>query len=686
MHDFGSLLTVVISQVAAAVLVMSWLRSRTPMSFAWALGWLLVVSKLSLQLSGADAGVAGQVAGDCSIQIAALIFLDSINRVYLGSKAHIPMAYLCALPIALFTAGTHYLPGSVPAIPFFLTMLVLAAVGGGFWALRSQYVRKEVSLAVIAVATALVSRAVFAHQLDRGPNVILGVVFGMTGIAFLKRYSRGSTGSFLTVAGLFGNSLIMLLSQFPGESPEMLPKLEHGSEFLWILSAVGMIIVLMEEDARVMRDLQQREKRLREELQHYASVQVASQVEAGDDKIYLPACKAIADRSPFREVALLRRNARGEAEVMCYSELITANKAGIAAMTEQYSKGDPDLRLSFQGSRSVIVSTNEHRRRRNHKVPGRSMIVTLPSQSGKAQGWLWLASPRAGWSTIHADELLPLESLASRLAVSMENRELTRMLIRTDKLAGLGKLAGGVAHELNNPLTVVAGYAEIIHESTLEPSTRKQTAKILSEAMRMKRIIEDLNRFSQPPTAEYGAQNMVEVLTEVGQSLQTDLIRRGVSFELHSSGGTPIVYGCRDSLSQVFFQLIINSAEAMERADRDGKSRTDGRIRVDVDQKDGRVSVLVSDNGPGFAEPERVFDPFYTTKDPGEGPGLGLSVSYGLIQEHQGDIHAYNLQPRGAAVNVILPSAPAEVMQMPAPHRVAGLPVASLPVAIAQSA
>jgi C4-dicarboxylate-specific signal transduction histidine kinase len=268
----------------------------------------------------------------------------------------------------------------------------------------------------------------------------------------------------------------------------------------------------------------------------------------------------------------------------------------------------------------------------------------------------------------------------------MENRELTKMLIRTDKLAGLGKLAGGVAHELNNPLTVVAGYAEIIHESTLEPSTRKQSSKILQEAMRMKRIIEDLNRFSQPPTAEYCANDMVDVMREVGQSLQTDLIRRGVSFELHATGGPPIVYGCRDSLVQVFFQLVLNAAEAMERMDRDGKSHPDGQVRVDIEQKDGRVQVLVTDNGPGFSEPERIFDPFYTTKDPGEGPGLGLSVSYGLIQEHQGDIHAYNLKPCGAAVSVNLPCAPAEVMHMPAPSRYAGLPTASVPDGIAITA
>jgi signal transduction histidine kinase len=682
MHDFGSLLTVVVLQVAAAVLVTTWLRSRTPISFSWALGWMLVLCRLGLQLAASQVGTFGAILGDCCMQMAGLVFLDSVDRSYLNPTSRIPMLWVCAAPIMLFVAGSHYLPAFVPHIFFFLLMVAATAACACLWALRVTDISKTVSLSAIAVAALLGVRDVLHHQPQNAVNLAIAVSLCMTAISFAGRYPRRSTGSVLTISGFVGNTAIMLLMQLASDGDGVLLNLEHASDFLWILSAVGMVIVLMEEEARTVRDLQQRERRIREELQHYAGVQIDLKVETGDDRIYLPACNAIAERSPFREVALLKRNARGEAEVLCHSELRTANKAGIAATTQRYSVGDADLRLSYQGSRSVIVRTNENHRRRNHKVPGRSMLVSMPGQSGKAQGWLWLASPANGWEEITTDDLLPLESLASRLAVSMENRELTRMLIRTDKLAGLGKLAGGVAHELNNPLTVVAGYAEIIHESTLEPSTRKQTAKIMAESMRMKRIIEDLNRFSQPPTAEYCANDMVDVLREVGQSLQTDLIRRGVSFELHSTGGNAVVYGCRDSLSQVFFQLVLNAAEAMERADRDGPVHNDGHVRVDVDNKDGRVQVLVTDNGPGFAEPERIFDPFYTTKDPGEGPGLGLSVSYGLVQEHQGDIHAYNLVPHGAAVCVSLPCAPAEVMQLAAPRRVGGLPMASVPPGI----
>lgn len=686
MHDFGNVLTVVVLQVATAVLVMGWIRSRTPISFSWALGWLLVLCRLALIMVSPWGGKATLIASDCFLQLAALVFLDSVDRAYVSVKLGIPAALACALPVTLYSATIHLAPDpSTSSIPVSLSMLGIAAVISSVWAIRNAHINKWVSLTGIAVVTALGSQAIFTHHPERAAGYFLAGAFAMTGASFSRRYPRGSTGSSLAVMGFFGNSFVTLLSlalaQIAIGNEKIARILDHTSDFIWVITAVGMMIVLMEEDARTVRHLQQKERRLREELQHYANVQLSTHLDSSDEKVYLSACVAIAERSPFREVALLKRNARGEAEVICHSNLHTANSRGIAGLTQRYSAGDENLKLSFQGSRSVIVRTAETERKRDHKVPARSLVVSLPGQSGKQQGWLWLAGPAAGWNAIHTDDLLPLESLASRLAVTMENQELTRMLIRTDKLAGLGKLAGGVAHELNNPLTVVCGYAEIIHESTLEPSTRKQTAKILSEAMRMKRIIEDLNSFSQPPTAEYGAQDMVEVLQEVGQSLQGELMRRGVSYELHNRADTSLVYGCRDSLQQIFFQLVVNSAEALERANRDGKTITAPKVRLEVDHKDGKVNVLVTDNGPGFLEPERVFDPFYTTKDPGEGPGLGLSVSYALVHEHQGDIYAYNLKPRGAAVSVSLPCAPSELLRMPAaPHKtIAGLPVASVP-------
>jgi two-component system NtrC family sensor kinase len=684
MHDFGNLLTIIILQVAVAVLVMTWLRSRTPLSFQWAVGWLLVLVRAGLVAAAPWGGATAAFAADCCLEIAALLFLDSLVGVNVSAKIAVPMAWICAVPLALFTAGVHRLPHGVPPGKFLLGALAAAALAAGIWAIRSGILHKSLPLSLIMVTTFMAGNAARAHHPGDALALVMAALFCAVGVAIVRTYSLRSPGTLLAGFGFFANSALALLLPLP----VLLARrgmLARGPEVAWILTAVGMAILLIEDEARSVKRLQQRERLIREELQHYAAVQVSLQVDANEEAIYKAACEAIARFSPFREVAMLKRDSGGRPKAVCHSALQVANVAGIETLTQRFTTGDPMLLVSFQGAKSVVVRSKAPARLNSHKTPGRSLIVSLPAQSGKSQGWLWLANPVKGWPDITAEQLLPLESLASRLAVSMENRELTRMLIRNDKLAGLGKLAGGVAHELNNPLTVVCGYTELIHESTLEPSTRKQTAKVLAEAMRMKRIIEDLNRFSKPPTSEYGTHDLVELMKDVGQSLKSDLIRRGVSFELHTTRASVEVHGCRDSLHQIFFQLVLNAAEAIERGGKGPQSGRAGCIRAEVDQNDGSAIVLVSDTGPGFAEPERIFDPFYTTKDPGEGPGLGLSVSYGLVQEHQGSIHAYNMQPGGAAVCVTLPRVAAQLAPVLEPKR-AGATMTLMPMAVAQPA
>lgn len=665
MHDFGNLLTILVLQLAVAVLVMTWRRARTALSFLWALGWLLIVCRAGLHTAAPWGGLPAQIAMDCCLVAACLLFLDSLDRVVISGKISIPIAWACGIPLLLFTAGTRFLPARVPHKQFLLGTLVTAAVAAGVWAIRSKKFNKYLPLTVIFATTSLAGNAVWAGHPHTGLSLVMASIFCAIGVAIVRNYSLRSPGAAVSTFGFLSNSALTLLLPMPafGAHGNLLSRAPDAA---WIIAAVGMSILLLEDETRSIRRLREHERLVREELQHYANVQVTLQSDAEEESIYQPACEAIARFSPFREVALLKRDAGGRPKIACHSSLQLANVAGIEALTQRFTTGDPALLVSFHGARSVVINCKDLVRSGKQKLPGRSLIISLPAQSGKSQGWLWLANPVKGWTAITSDQLLPLESLASRLAVSMENRELTRMLIRNDKLAGLGKLAGGVAHELNNPLTVVCGYTEIIHETTLEPSTRRQTAKVMQEAMRMKRIIEDLNRFSKPPTAEYGTHNLVDLVKEVAESLKSDLVRRGVSFELLTTQPRVEVYGCHDSLHQIFFQLILNAAEAIERGAKEPHSGKAGCVRAEIDQNDGSAIVLVSDTGPGFAEPERIFDPFYTTKDPGEGPGLGLSVSYGLVQEHQGSIHAYNLQPSGAAVCVTLPRAAAHpVIAMP---------------------
>jgi C4-dicarboxylate-specific signal transduction histidine kinase len=240
--------------------------------------------------------------------------------------------------------------------------------------------------------------------------------------------------------------------------------------------------------------------------------------------------------------------------------------------------------------------------------------------------------------------------LSADLAIAMENSHLQRQLVMSEKLAGLGKLVSGAGHELNNPLTAVLGYAEMLSTSVDDEGTRRSAEVIKREALRMKQIIESLLRFARQTKFERRTVSMQEMLSDVLNLRGYEIRRSGVQVSTNIAPDLPGIVVDEGLLKQVFLNILNNALEAL-------KGISGARIRIEATQHDGRVQIRFGDNGSGFSNPDRVFDPFYTTKDPGKGPGLGLSVSYGIIKQHGGDITAQNLQPSGACITIELPVA-----------------------------
>jgi signal transduction histidine kinase len=260
------------------------------------------------------------------------------------------------------------------------------------------------------------------------------------------------------------------------------------------------------------------------------------------------------------------------------------------------------------------------------------------------------------------EALSPVEMLAAKLARTMENAALAERLLRSERLAGLGQLAGGVAHALNNPLAAVMGYAELIAETTGEPRVQEDAAKILREAVRMRESVQSLVDLWQPASALEEPVDVVGLVQELSDQCKGKLAARGVRLVIEA-GERAMVQGSRYRLQQVLEHLLNNAAQAVAVAPLEGGARH--AIRVTVRQDERGVQMIVSDSGPGFAEPARAFDPFYTGLWPGQGAGLGLglSVCYGIVREHGGEISAFNLHPRGAAVVVELPMGRLEMQQ-----------------------
>jgi len=259
----------------------------------------------------------------------------------------------------------------------------------------------------------------------------------------------------------------------------------------------------------------------------------------------------------------------------------------------------------------------------------------------------WPRDPNA----IDALELSRIEMLAGDLAVAVELKALHAQLVWSEKLAALGQLLAGVAHELNNPLTVIMGYGELIGDAIVAPPVRDQLTKLVSEARRMKRIIGNLLRFSRQSAGDTQTVELSPVVLDVLALREHHTRTRNVRVELDIEADLPPLAVNEDEIKQILLNLFNNSSDAVE-----GIAGSK-QISIRAYQSGGGAVIEVEDTGPGFGNLNRALDPFYTTKPVGKGTGLGLSVCYGIVKERGGDLRIENVKPHGARVTIELPVA-----------------------------
>ncbi len=262
--------------------------------------------------------------------------------------------------------------------------------------------------------------------------------------------------------------------------------------------------------------------------------------------------------------------------------------------------------------------------------------------------------------------------LLARAEQSVENlQRLQAQLVQTEKLVSLGQLAAGAAHEINNPLTAILGYSDLLADDTSLPEkARAISGKIRDQARRTKTLVGNLLSFARQVPAERTLLDLNTVVTNAVQLRALDLRNSGTKIEMKLESVLPGVRGDGNQLMQVFFNIVSNAVDAME------SHNGGGTLTIKTMRDRANVAILFSDSGPGLKEPHRVFDPFYTTKPIGKGTGLGLSICFGIVQEHAGKILCYNSQTGGAVFRVELPAVLAAL-----PTRESQLVTAAAPVA-----
>jgi len=230
---------------------------------------------------------------------------------------------------------------------------------------------------------------------------------------------------------------------------------------------------------------------------------------------------------------------------------------------------------------------------------------------------------------------------ASSIVVVMtdvtDSAVLRTKLVHAEKMAAVGQLVSGVAHEVNNPLTAILGFTDLLMENPeLPESARRDLRVILQEAQRTKQIVQNLLSFARQMPPRRQPVQLNSILKRTVQLRSYDFISHGIQVVERLDESLPDVIGDSHQLQQVFLNILNNAYDAVRECGRPP------RIEITSARMETGVEVSFRDNGVGISDPERIFDPFFTTKDVGKGTGLGLSICYGIVHEHGGEIICHN--------------------------------------------
>ncbi len=243
-----------------------------------------------------------------------------------------------------------------------------------------------------------------------------------------------------------------------------------------------------------------------------------------------------------------------------------------------------------------------------------------------------------------------------------ELKRLEEQLIQAEKLAAMGQMLAGVAHELNNPLTAILGATELLRERVgVDDHSKRQLDMTHRQARRAARIVQNLLEFSRPASPQKKSLDLNAIIDRTLQLHEHSLRRNSIEVDFRPSTSMPLTVGDANQLIQVFLNLVSNAEQAIR------EIRPSGRIQIRLGQRGSRIFATVQDDGAGI-KPEvlpKIFDPFFTTKRPGGGTGLGLSICMSIIREHGGDIEAEALPAGGSAFTVFLPASVADDASRP---------------------
>lgn len=269
------------------------------------------------------------------------------------------------------------------------------------------------------------------------------------------------------------------------------------------------------------------------------------------------------------------------------------------------------------------------------------------------------AHKNGGWRTVRANAS-PLTNAEGKIIGVVasardvtESKRLEQQLLQSEKLAAIGQMVSGVAHELNNPLTAILGVSDLLQERTPDDASRRQVQLIYKQARKAAELVQGLLMFSRPSRHQSQNVRIADLIARAVGLRSSEMEARHISVKVNAASDLPLIAADPQHMTQVFVNLLSNAEQAIAAAS------DHGQISIHINSLDGEQEILIDDDGPGIPGESRakIFDPFFTTHRTSGGSGLGLTICLVIVKEHGGTIEAQTSPEGGARFRILLPSA-----------------------------
>lgn len=655
-------------------------RSRDVRTLLWFLGFFFAMLAMVLLYTMSAQGLTGELypwmaaAGQTSIQISSALFLGSLSPVAfrLGRlRVLYVIPYTGLLVIySIVLYGVYF--GKDPQGPWFWMfpgLLLTCFAVALFWSVAAGPIPRWLAVSACVPLCGLALRVCFAQGAADALTFMECANLLMTALLLVFVFRRFSPGVFLSMLGFGAWSLSMLrlvysIAANPALDVHLIRVIAMGK----VVAAMGMILLALEDELALNRAAGERERRARQELGAYTKLMFARRRVEEFDRQGADICETVVTNSRFAQAALLLHGA-GRYRV--------AGSAGFSAATakalDELAARIPPTGFLASGSAPPAVDQSQTLcldlapwlwPGDDLKRLGLTSVFAVPMiNHSVTEGALLLAGMRPvrkvsgsrGPEPLRADDLLPIEMLAARLQATRSQTMMFEKLIDAEKFGHLGQLAANVTQQLNNPLTVILGYASLLDETaSLESHDRKAVESILIEARHMRSTLESLSRVARPNSDQLAAVSVAELLSDMEELHRSEFLQRSIEFRLSIAPALPRVLCSAQQLRQAVRQCLQFAIEAVESpAAAPEASKT---IRLEAACEGSLVQILVAHSGPGFLNPERAFDPYLFPQD-GRGSSVGLSLCATILRDNNGRASAVNFEPRGAAIILELQAA-----------------------------